>query len=62
LDRQRTLLDWLKAGKAVFSKIKIECYSEEYRGVNAKQTINAKELLLFVPKSHMITLEMAKET
>ncbi|CAD8175344.1 unnamed protein product [Paramecium octaurelia] len=62
LERQKTLLEWLKQGKAQFPKIKIECYSESYRGVNAKQKINAKELILFIPKSHMITLEMAKET
>ncbi|CAD8056186.1 unnamed protein product [Paramecium primaurelia] len=62
LERQKRLLEWLKIGKAIFPKIKIECYSEDYRGVNAKQTINAKELILFIPKSHMITLEMAKET
>ncbi|CAD8091297.1 unnamed protein product [Paramecium sonneborni] len=62
LERQMRLLEWLKQGKAIFPKIKIECYSENYRGVNAKQTISAKEMILFIPKSHMITLEMAKET
>ncbi|CAD8063827.1 unnamed protein product [Paramecium primaurelia] len=61
LERQKRLLEWLKQGKALFPKIKIECYTDTYRGVNAKQTINAKELILFIPKSHMITLEMTKE-
>ncbi|CAD8077509.1 unnamed protein product [Paramecium sonneborni] len=62
LDRQKRLLEWLKSGQAHFPKIKIECYAEDYRGVNARKPINSKEVILFVPKSHMITLEMAKET
>ncbi|CAD8078258.1 unnamed protein product [Paramecium sonneborni] len=62
LERQKRLLEWLKSGQAVFPKIKIECYGEDYRGVNARKSISQKEIILFVPRSHMITLEMAKET
>ncbi|CAD8159503.1 unnamed protein product [Paramecium pentaurelia] len=62
LDKQKRLLEWLKNGQALFPKIKIECYAEDYRGVNARKAISSKEVILFVPRSHMITLEMAKET
>ncbi|CAD8163405.1 unnamed protein product [Paramecium octaurelia] len=62
LDKQKRLLEWLKTGQALFPKIKIESYAEDYRGVNARKAISSKEVILFVPRSHMITLEMAKET
>ncbi|CAD8065890.1 unnamed protein product [Paramecium primaurelia] len=62
LARQNGFLEWLKNGQAHFPKIQIECYSEDYRGINAKKAISSKEIILFIPRSHMITLEMTKET
>lgn len=55
-------MEWLRNGKAIFPKLKIECYNLEYRGVNARSTIEQKELVMYIPRSHLITLEMAKDT
>jgi len=62
MSKHRILIEWLKNGKSYFPKLKLECYEKNYRGVHANKKINSKELILFVPKTHMITLEMAKDT
>lgn len=54
------LVDWLKTGGAVFPKLKICYYSENYRGVQALRDIKVKDTLLFVPKNLLITLSLCK--
>eukprot|EP01017_Pseudomicrothorax_dubius_P027102 TRINITY_DN3084_c0_g1_i10.p2 TRINITY_DN3084_c0_g1~~TRINITY_DN3084_c0_g1_i10.p2 ORF type:complete len:598 (-),score=164.66 TRINITY_DN3084_c0_g1_i10:1899-3692(-) len=57
------LTKWLASSTETYmSKLKMRYYAKNYRGVHARQKIRNKELILFVPKSHLITLEMAKET
>jgi len=58
----RDLCDWLQTGGAIFDKLKIKYYEKNYRGVHSSQIIKANELILFIPKSHLITLEMARQT
>jgi hypothetical protein len=53
---------WLQQGKALFPKLKIEFYAKDYRGVHTTRKVTTKEIILYVPKTHLITLEMAKET
>ena len=55
------MLNWLEEGGAYFDKLKIRYYSEEYRGVHARTRLRRGLQILFIPKSHIITLEMAKE-
>lgn len=56
------MIDWLLSGQSEFPKLKIQYYSKDYRGVHAIRKVKAREVVLYVPKTHLITLEMAKET
>lgn len=47
--RFQTLLDWMEEGGAQFDKLKLRYYSENYRGVHAKQDIKNGETILLVP-------------
>jgi len=58
--RTDTLLTWLQEGGTSFPKLKIKHYSSNYRGVHATRKIKSKEQIVFIPLSHLITLEMAK--
>ena len=49
----------MKNGGADFSKLKLRYYSDNYRGVHAKQDIRSGETVLLVPLKQIITLEMA---
>lgn len=54
------LIKWLLDGGAKFPKLQMRYYSLDYRGVHSTSFVPKDELILFVPKSHIITLEMAK--
>mmetsp|Transcript_5762 Transcript_5762/g.10286 ORF Transcript_5762/g.10286 Transcript_5762/m.10286 type:complete len:577 (-) Transcript_5762:40-1770(-) len=56
------LITWLKDGGAIFPKLTLRLYSADYRGVHASTHVFKNETILFVPKSHIMTLEMAKAT
>ena len=56
------LVNWLIEGGAIFPKLQMRFYSEDYRGVHSTSFILKDECILFVPKSHIITLEMAKSS
>lgn len=47
--RFQNLLDWMKAGNADYSKLKLRYYSENYRGVHAARDIENGEMILLVP-------------
>ena len=53
------MLTWMLAGGALFDKLKIRYYSENHRGVHASRDVKKGETILYVPKSRIITLEMA---
>ena len=53
------MLTWMLAGGSEFDKLKIRYYSQNHRGVHASRDIKKNETILFVPKSRIITLEMA---
>jgi len=59
-ERFEHLLTWLREGGALFPKLKMRYYSENYRGVHALRDVRKDECCLYIPKSHIITLEMAK--
>jgi protein-histidine N-methyltransferase len=52
-------VQWLKDGGSKFDKLKIRFYSADYRGVHAARDIKKGEIILYVPKEQIITLEMA---
>lgn len=56
------LLQWLSDGGSKFDKLKIRYYSKDYRGVHAARNIKKGDIVLFVPLSQIITLEMAFES
>ena len=53
------MLKWLAEGGSTFDKLKIRYYTEDYRGVHAARDIKKGEIILYVPKPLIITLEMA---
>lgn len=57
--RFNTLIDWMVKGGSTFDKLKLRYYSEDYRGVHAARNIAEGETILYVPKTQIITLEMA---
>ena len=56
------LVTWLLEGGAIFPKLQMRFYSEDYRGVHSTGFIHRDDLILFIPKSHIITLEIAKSS
>ena len=60
--RFNALFSWMKSGGAVFDKIKLRYYSEDYRGVHASRFIKKGETLLYVPFQQLLTLDMAMES
>lgn len=61
-DRFEAMLRWMKEGGANFDKLKLRYYAADYRGVHAARNIKKNETILYVPKSEIITLEMAMES
>lgn len=57
--RFERMLEWLKNGGSQFDKLKIRYYTPDYRGVHAARDIKKGEIILYVPKEQIITLEMA---
>ena len=49
------LSEWMTKGGADLSKIEVRFYDKEFRGVHAKQDIERDSIVMFVPKSQMIT-------
>jgi len=52
---------WMKEKGAEFGKIELKYFYKDYRGVMATDDINENEVIISVPISIMITLEMARE-
>ena len=71
-------MSWLSEGTSKFNKLKMKYYTKNYRGVHAARKIKvlndllslsynnhllkAKDEILYIPNSHLISLEMAKQT
>ncbi|HEX8537648.1 MAG TPA: SET domain-containing protein, partial [Cystobacter sp.] len=56
------LLRWLEEGGARFSKLQLVRHEDGERAVIAQASIAAGETVLQVPRTHMLTLELAKES
>jgi protein-histidine N-methyltransferase len=54
-------VDWLKDGKAEFPKVEIEVRHEGYRALRAKQNIQRGEWVIFIPRTHFLTLDEVKK-
>ena len=61
-ERFESLFDWMLKGGAQFNKLKMRYYAPDYRGVHAARNCKKGETILYVPKSEIITLEMAMES
>eukprot|EP00826_Nyctotherus_ovalis_P018840 TRINITY_DN15715_c0_g1_i11.p1 TRINITY_DN15715_c0_g1~~TRINITY_DN15715_c0_g1_i11.p1 ORF type:complete len:547 (-),score=134.33 TRINITY_DN15715_c0_g1_i11:28-1668(-) len=59
--RYNKFIKWFLDGGARFNKVKLRFYSADHRGIHAKQKLKRKEVLIFIPKELIITLEIAKE-
>lgn len=51
---------WLRDGGAVLSRVELQSYSKEHRGVHASNDIASAEDIVFVPVSHIMTTQVAK--
>src|SRR5688572_15954423 len=56
------MCDWLRAGGAKFPLLSLQYYSHDFRGVHAAKDIATDTTILYVPLSHLITSEIAKES
>jgi protein-histidine N-methyltransferase len=56
------LLRWLEEGGARFSKLQLVRHGDGERAVLAQAPIAAGETVLQVPRTHMLTLELARES
>ncbi|CAD8081680.1 unnamed protein product [Paramecium primaurelia] len=61
-DPYKNLIQWLKDGKAEVSKVQIEVKSEGYRTLKASQFIRQGEWVLFIPRTHYLSLEEVKKS
>jgi histone-lysine N-methyltransferase SETD3 len=61
-DRFERMFKWMKDDGAKFDKLKMRYYGPDYRGVHAARDIKKGEIILYVPKQEIITLEMAMES
>ena len=52
----------MKSDGSNFDKLKLRYYAPDYRGVHAAREIKKGEVILYVPLSEIITLEMAMES
>jgi histone-lysine N-methyltransferase SETD3 len=55
------MVTWVTSAGGVADKLEIITYGAENRGVVSKEDIATGETILFVPDSHLITLEIARE-
>ncbi|CAD8059141.1 unnamed protein product [Paramecium primaurelia] len=61
-DPYKNLIQWLKDGKAEISKVQIEVKSEGYRTLRATQFIRQGEWVLFIPRTHYLSLDEVKKS
>lgn len=61
-DKYLQFTKWLYDGEAIFSKLDIHFYSDNHRGVLAKQNLFKDEIILTIPLDLLISLEVAKST
>jgi histone-lysine N-methyltransferase SETD3 len=61
-DKYDVFLKWLVDNGTKFPKLELVDYGDEVRGCHAKNNVNAEEILVEVPLSCLITVEMGKET
>ena len=60
--RFNEMFDWLRNDGAKFDKLKLRYYTEDYRGVHCSRDVQKGEIILFVPKKNLLTLDMAMES
>lgn len=54
------LISWLSTGGAKFPKLMLQYYGEDSRGVCARETVSAQEMVLYVPHRYILTSEVAR--
>lgn len=62
-ERQRfqALFDKMSSNGVVFDKIKLQYYSENYRGVHSKVDIKYQDEIMMVPEQFIITMDLANK-
>jgi len=61
-DKFYVLQDWLLSSGSKFPSIYLKHFPEGYRGVAALRTIKKDETILYVPRSHLLTIDVAKQS
>lgn len=61
--KEKAFVQWLEDNGAKFSdQVELRSYDEEVRGVHARRSLKANEMLIEVPLQCLITVEMGKAT
>jgi histone-lysine N-methyltransferase SETD3 len=55
-----SMVHWLREGGALFPKLYLQYYSEDYRGVHCLTKVPADDVVLYVPFKYIMTSEVAK--
>lgn len=61
-DRFDNMVRWMRDGGSKFPMLYLQYYSEDYRGVHCLTKIPSNQMILYVPLSHIMTSEVAKES
>lgn len=62
IDRFDVFLKWLDDGKCNYADLYLHYYDEDYRGIHIKQDLPARKVILSIPKTHIMTTDMAKRS
>lgn len=54
------MVSWLREGGALFPKLYLQYYSQDYRGVHCLTKVPADDVVLYVPFKYIMTSEVAK--
>lgn len=61
-DRFTAMVNWLREGGALFPKLYLQYYSEDYRGVHCLTKVPADDVVLYVPFKYIMTSEVARDS
>lgn len=56
------MVHWLKDGGAIFPKLYLQYYGQDYRGVHCLTKVPIDDMVLYVPFQYIMTSEVAKES
>ena len=59
--KRHKLIEWMKKAGSDISKVQIEYYSDDHRGLHAAQDIWKGKTIMFVPDTLMLTIDIISD-